>query len=93
MDGPRDVILSEVSQTQKDKYHMLSLIWGIDKCTYLQNRNKSHRCRKQTYAHQGGMGGRDNLGDWDWHIDTTIRKTRQRIRTYCIAQATLLSTL
>ena len=23
------VILSEVSQTEKDKYHMISLIWGI----------------------------------------------------------------
>ena len=32
MDGPRDsplVILSEVSQTEKDKYHMISLICGI----------------------------------------------------------------
>ena len=23
------VILGEVSQTEKDKYHMISLIWGI----------------------------------------------------------------
>ena len=29
MDGPSDCILSEVSQTQKDKYHMISLICGI----------------------------------------------------------------
>ena len=28
MDGPRDYILSEVSQTEKDKY-MISLICGI----------------------------------------------------------------
>ena len=36
-------ILSEVSQTEKDKYHMLSLICGIKKWykwTYLQNRNR-----------------------------------------------------
>ena len=25
------IILSEVSQTEKDKYHMISLIWGIFK--------------------------------------------------------------
>ena len=31
MDGPRDIILSEVSQTEKDKYHMISLICGIEK--------------------------------------------------------------
>ena len=38
MDGPRDclVVLSEVSQTERDKYHMISLICG----TYLQNRNR-----------------------------------------------------
>ena len=38
MDGPSDclVVLSEVSQTEKDKYHVISLICG----TYLQNRNR-----------------------------------------------------
>ena len=29
MDGTRDSILSEVSQKEKDKYHMISLICGI----------------------------------------------------------------
>ena len=29
MDGPRDYHISEVSQTEKDKYHMISLICGI----------------------------------------------------------------
>jgi len=41
-------ILSEVSQRQKDKYNMISLICGIQKKgtdeLFLQNR--SHRCRK-----------------------------------------------
>ena len=67
MDGPRDVILSEVSQTQKDKYYMVSLICGIYKCTYLQNRSKSHRYRKQTYAYQGGM-----VGGINWETGTDI---------------------
>jgi DeoR/GlpR family transcriptional regulator of sugar metabolism len=26
-----DIILSEISQTQKDKYHMFSLVWEIRK--------------------------------------------------------------
>ena len=29
MDGPKIIILSEVSQTEKDKHHMISLICGI----------------------------------------------------------------
>ena len=29
MDGPEIILLSEVSQTEKDKYHMISLICGI----------------------------------------------------------------
>ena len=29
MDGPRDYHTSEVTQTEKDKYHMISLICGI----------------------------------------------------------------
>ena len=38
MDGPSNclAVVSEVSQTEKDKYHMISLICG----TYLQNRNR-----------------------------------------------------
>ena len=35
-----------------------------------------HRCREQTYGHQGGkaMGGGvcDELGDWDWHVYTDV---------------------
>ena len=30
------IILSEISQTEKDKYHMTSLICGIKKLIYLQ---------------------------------------------------------
>ena len=33
MDKPRDYILSEVNQTEKAKYHMISLICGIKKMT------------------------------------------------------------
>jgi len=29
MDGPRDIMLSEISQTEKDRYYIISLICGI----------------------------------------------------------------
>ena len=56
--GLATIILSEVSQTEKDKYHMISLICGI-----LQKKKKIqmnlfakekeiHRHRKQTYGYQ-----------------------------------------
>ena len=38
-----------------------------------------------------GLGGRDNLGLWDWHIHTTIHKTDNK--DLHIAQGTLLSAL
>ena len=34
----------------------------------------SHRCRKQAYGYQGNRAGEGYLGDWDWHVYTTIHK-------------------
>ena len=53
-----NIILSEISQTEKDKYSMISLICGIsenktNKCIQ-PNRN---RYRKQTSDYQWGKGG------------------------------------
>ena len=50
------IILSKVSQTEKDKYHMISLTHGIKK-------KMTHRNRKQTYGYQRGRGYK--LGGWD----------------------------
>ena len=33
-----------------------------------------HRSREQTYGFQGREGVWDELGDWDWHIYTTMYK-------------------
>ena len=57
-------MLSEVSQTEKEKYCMVSLIYRllkkIDKWKYLQNRNRP-RLEEQIYGYRGGMeGGRDS---------------------------------
>ena len=32
------------------------------------------RCREQTYGHQGGKVGGDELGDWDWRVYTDVYK-------------------
>ena len=62
------IILSEVNQTEKDKYHMISFTCGkkIIKMNFFTNRNQTHRLRKQTYGYQRGkFGERDKLGGWD----------------------------
>ena len=65
------ITLSEVSQTKKDKYHMIQLIYGIKKkkvqINLFPKQKETHRHRKQTYGYQRGKWGRgrDKLGDWD----------------------------
>ena len=60
------VILSEVGQTEKDKYHMISPTCGIQKNDTKMNlftkQKQSHRYRKQIYGYQRGKGV-DKLGD------------------------------
>ena len=53
------IILSEVSQKEKDKYHMISLsveskIWH--KWTLSMKQKQTHRHREQTCGCQGGGG-------------------------------------
>ena len=38
--GLEIIILSEISQKEKDKYHMILLICGIESMTKMQNRNR-----------------------------------------------------
>ena len=61
---------TEWSKSDKNKYHIILLIWGIKKMVkmiLLTKHKLSHRYRKQTgiLSREWGMG---NLGDWDWHI-------------------------
>ena len=53
------IILSEVSQTEKDKHHMISLRRGISNVTQMSlfmKQKQAHRHRKQTYGYQMGKG-------------------------------------
>ena len=55
--GLEIVRLSDVSQTEKEKFHMTSLVCGIEKeimqMNLLTKQKETHRLRKQTYGFQG----------------------------------------
>ena len=61
------IILSEVSQTEKNKYHTISLKCGILKKIIQMNlfrgQKQTHSLRKQIYGYQNG--GRDKVGVQD----------------------------
>ena len=58
MDGTRDSYTSEVSQKEKDKYHMVSHIWNLRYGTNESFRRKeNHGYGEQTCSCQGGGGG------------------------------------
>ena len=62
------VILSEVSQTEKDKYHMILYLWNLKKRVQMYcftKQQQSYRCRKQTHGYWG-VGDRIN---WKVGID------------------------
>ena len=59
----KNITLSEVSQTEKDKYY-ISLICGkIIQMNLFTKQKQTHRHRRQTYGYQRGRGGK--LGLWD----------------------------
>ena len=60
------ILLSEVGQTEKDKYH-ITFMWNLKKMIQMNlfiKLKQTHRHRKQTYGYQKGKGGggRDRLG-------------------------------
>ena len=68
------VIQSEVSQKQRNKYHILTHVCGTQKHGTdepVAGQKLRHRCREQTYGHQGGKAvvgwgwWYAELGDWD----------------------------
>ena len=68
------VIQSEVSQKEKNKYRIVTHVCGNKKNVQknqFAGQKLRHRCREQTYAHQGGKTAVGwgwwcaELGDWD----------------------------
>ena len=78
MEGHRDCH-TEWSKSDRERQisYDITYMWNLKKMVQVNLFTKqklSHRYRKQTYGYQGGKGGRDNLGYWDWHIHTIIYK-------------------
>ena len=59
----------ERSTSDRDRYHMISLICGIFKMIQMNlftKQKQTHRLRKQTYGYQREkVSGRNKLGVWD----------------------------
>ena len=81
------VILSAVNQTEKDKYHMISLTHGIkknDTGTYLQNRNRLTDIENKFLVTKGeeGGGGIDEVYEINKHIQPHIRQINNKVLLY-----------
>ena len=92
---PESIILNEVSQAEKDKYYMISLIFGIQKIVKMNlftKQKQTHRHRKQTISYQRGRGGGIN---WEFEINrctlSYIKQVNKRV--YCIPQGTIFDIL
>ena len=62
------LILSEVNQKEKDKYHRLSLACEIENVAQMNlstKQKQTHRHREQTCGCQGMGKELDGLGVWD----------------------------
>ena len=53
------VLQSEVSQKERNRYHVVSRVCGSTNMIQMNlfaKQKQSHRCGKQTYDYQGGSG-------------------------------------
>ena len=64
MDGPWDYHTKQ-SKSDKDKYHMISLIYGILKNETNELWNKLTDKENEFMVTKGERVGRDKLGAWD----------------------------
>ena len=75
------VILSEISQIsygERQISYGYAYMWNLKKWykwTYLQDRNRVIDVENKLMVTKGERESRDKLGDWDWHVHTTIYKT------------------
>ena len=74
------ITLSEASQTEKDKYDIISLLCGIEK-TYQPTNQPTNKNQKQTHEYRElvgakgeGAGGMGETGDGDEEAQTSACK-------------------
>ena len=69
------IVLSEVSQKEKDKYHMISLIWGINNMIQMNLSVKQKQTHRHTEPICGCPDGRRVREGWTgslWLVDATV---------------------
>ena len=75
------IILCEVSQKEKDKYHMISLTCGIQNMAQLNlstEQKQTHRQREQIWLPRGRGKKWDGWGVCGWQMQTiTFRRDKQ----------------
>ena len=68
--------LKTITQSEREKHTSYTNIYvesrNIVQINLFAKQKQRHRCREQTYGHQGGW---DGLGDWDCHIYNMMYKT------------------
>ena len=95
------IILSEVSQTEEEKYYRISFTYGIQNMIQMNlftKQKQIHRYREQTYDCQvaGEVGWRkDELGVWDqqMQIANYYIQNGKTTRSYYRAQRTVFNIL
>ena len=63
-------ILSELSQSDRERHHMMSLKYGLKKMTQMNSYTKwkqTHRLRKQIYGYQRAKGA--GRGSWEYEVN------------------------
>ena len=77
MDGLEGIVLSEISQAEKDTYHMISLMCGIKQTNKQVEQKQAYRHRKHFDDVQikEGLGGRvKKVKGWrntHWHLQNS----------------------
>ena len=71
------IILREVNHTQKDKHHMISLMWNLKKNRYKNiyaDRNRFTDFENKLVVTKGHSCGEDGLRVWNWPVNYTSIK-------------------
>ena len=58
-------MLSEISQSEKDKYHVISHTRGISETKQISKGKKKRQTKKQTHNHSEQMVSRGEVGEGD----------------------------
>ena len=70
-----ETVTQRESEKEKQIFYNIACMWNLEKCyrwTYLQSRNRDMDVENKFMDTKVGVW--EELGDWDWHIYTTMYK-------------------